>query len=59
MTVRLVCFENGVVGVLNTSWLTPTKVREITVTGHRGMFLANLLTQDLYFYENEETSGPD
>jgi UDP-N-acetylglucosamine 3-dehydrogenase len=55
----LVCFENGVVGVLNTSWLTPTKVREITVTGHRGMFLANLLTQDLYFYENAEAGGPD
>lgn len=55
----LLCFENGVVGVLNTSWLTPTKVREITVTGQRGMFLANLLTQDLYFYENEEAGGSD
>jgi len=55
----LVCFENDVVGVLNTSWLTPTKVREITVTGQRGMFLANLLTQDLYFYENAEAAGPD
>lgn len=55
----LLCFENGVVGVLNTSWLTPTKVREITVTGQRGMFLANLLTQDLYFYENEEADGSD
>jgi UDP-N-acetylglucosamine 3-dehydrogenase len=55
----LVRFENGVVGVLNVSWLTPTKVREITVTGQRGMFLANLLTQDLYFYENEEADGSD
>ncbi len=55
----LVRFENGVMGVLNTSWLTPTKVREITVTGQRGMFLANLLTQDLYFYENAEAGGPD
>ncbi len=54
----LLHFENGVTGVLNTSWLTPTKVREITVTGQRGMFLANLLTQDLYFYENAEANGP-
>ena len=55
----LVRFEDGVVGVLNINWLTPTKVREITVTGQRGMFLANLLTQDLYFYENEEAGGLD
>jgi UDP-N-acetylglucosamine 3-dehydrogenase len=52
-------FENGVLGVLNINWLTPTKVRQITVTGQRGMFLANLLTQDLYFYENEEAGGLD
>jgi predicted dehydrogenase len=55
----LVRFDNGVMGVLNTSWLTPTKVREITVTGQRGMFLANLLTQDLYFYENAEANGSE
>lgn len=55
----LVRFENGVLGVLNINWLTPTKIREITVTGQRGMFLANLLTQDLYFYENEEAGGLD
>lgn len=55
----LVRFEGGVLGVLNINWLTPTKVREITVTGQRGMFLANLLTQDLYFYENEEAGGLD
>jgi predicted dehydrogenase len=53
----LIRFEGGVVGVLNTNWLTPTKVREIAVTGQRGMFLANLLTQDLYFYENEEAGA--
>jgi UDP-N-acetylglucosamine 3-dehydrogenase len=55
----LIRFEDGVMGVLNINWLTPTKVREITVTGQRGMFLANLLTQDLYFYENEEAGGLD
>ncbi|HEY67315.1 MAG: gfo/Idh/MocA family oxidoreductase [Chloroflexi bacterium] len=55
----LVRFKDGVVGVLNINWLTPTKMREITVTGQRGMFLANLLTQDLYFYENEEAGSLD
>lgn len=55
----LVRFEDGVVGVLNINWLTPTKIWEITVTGQRGMCLANLLTQDLYFYENQEAGGLD
>jgi UDP-N-acetylglucosamine 3-dehydrogenase len=53
----LVRFEDNVLGVLDINWLTPTKIREITVTGQRGMFLANLLTQDLYFYENDEAGG--
>jgi UDP-N-acetylglucosamine 3-dehydrogenase len=55
----VVRFDSGILGVLDINWLTPTKVREITVTGQRGMFLANLLTQDLYFYENEEAGGPE
>lgn len=53
----LVKFASGVVGVLDVNWLTPTKVRELSVTGERGMFVANYLTQDLYFYENDYTSG--
>lgn len=48
----LLRFENGEIGVLNVNWLTPTKVRELSVTGERGMFLVNYLTQDLEFYEN-------
>jgi len=52
-TVRL---ADGAIGVLDINWLTPTKVRELTVTGERGMFLVNHLTQDLYFYENAEAN---
>lgn len=48
----LVRFQNGTLGVLDINRLTPTKIRELTVTGERGMFLVNYLTQDLYFYEN-------
>jgi UDP-N-acetylglucosamine 3-dehydrogenase len=55
----MIRFDSGILGVLDINWLTPTKVREITVTGQRGMFLANLLTQDLYFYENAEAGGLD
>ncbi len=52
-TVRL---ADGTIGVLDINWLTPTKIRELTVTGERGMFLVDHLTQDLYFYENAETN---
>ncbi|OGO43252.1 MAG: oxidoreductase [Chloroflexi bacterium RBG_16_57_9] len=51
----LLRFADGTVGVLDVNWLTPTKVRELAVTGERGMFLVNYLTQELYFYENETT----
>ena len=55
MVSGLVRFGDGAVGVLQINWLTPTKIRELVVTGQRGMFRANYLTQDLFFYENAET----
>jgi len=48
-------FSNDAIGVLDVSWLTPTKVRELSITGEKGMYLVNYLTQDLYFYENDYT----
>lgn len=52
----LLRFQGGAMGVLDVNWITPTKVRRLTVTGARGMFRCDLLSQELYFYENE--SGP-
>jgi len=45
-------FENDATGLLEVNWLTPTKVRELTITGERGMFRVDYLTQDLFFYEH-------
>lgn len=45
-------FRNGVIGVMLENWLSPTKVREITVNGEGGMYIADLLTQDLFFHMN-------
>lgn len=53
-TVRL---TDGTIGVLDINWLTPTKIRELTVTGECGMFRVDHLTQDLYFYENAEANS--
>lgn len=52
-------FENDIIGVLDINWLAPTKVRELSVIGERGMFVANYLTQDLVFYENDSAPQGD
>src|SRR6266581_463453 len=49
-------FANNAIGVLDVNWLTPTKVRELSITGEKGMYLVNYLTQDVYFYENDYTT---
>lgn len=49
-------FTNNALGVLDVNWLTPTKVRELSITGEKGMYLINYLTQDVYFYENDYTA---
>lgn len=48
----LVRLSDGAVGTLTINWLTPAKIRELYVTGERGMFRVDYLTQDLYFFEN-------
>lgn len=48
----LIRFNNGVIGVLDVNWLTPTKIRQLTILGERGMYLADYLTQDVYWYKN-------
>lgn len=53
----LVRLDDGTVGTLTINWLTPTKIREILVTGERGLYRVDLLTQDLYFFENPVANG--
>jgi UDP-N-acetylglucosamine 3-dehydrogenase len=48
-------FTNQAIGVLDVNWLTPTKIRELSITGEKGMYLVNYLMQDVYFYENDYT----
>jgi UDP-N-acetylglucosamine 3-dehydrogenase len=46
----LLRFENGVLGILDVNWVTT--VRELAITGERGMFVVNYLSQELFFHEN-------
>ncbi|HEY4768199.1 MAG TPA: Gfo/Idh/MocA family oxidoreductase [Candidatus Limnocylindria bacterium] len=57
--VGLMKFTNGAVGVLDINWLTPTKVRTLSVTGERGMYVADYLAQDLVFYPNPDARRLD
>ncbi len=50
----LLRFQSGVLGVLQVNWLTPTKIRELSVLGERGMFVCNYLAQDLMHFKNAE-----
>ncbi len=52
MVSSILRFDDGVIGMMDINWLTPTKIRELSVLGERGMFLVNYLTQELWFYEN-------
>lgn len=57
LLLGLLRFPDGITGSLEINWLTPTKVREVLVLGERGLFRVDDLTQDLYFYENEQANG--
>jgi UDP-N-acetylglucosamine 3-dehydrogenase len=56
LLAALLRFESGEIGLLEVNWLTPTKVRQLTVTGERGMFVVDYLEQHLTLYENAQAT---
>ena len=50
-------YANGVTGLLEANWHTPSKVRELSVTTSGGMFVVSYLTQDLSFYEAADAAS--
>lgn len=59
LLTSLVRFKDGIIGTLKINWLTPTKIREFIVTGERGLFRCDYLTQDLYYFENPVSHGSE
>ncbi len=57
LVTALLRFDNEMTGVLDINWLSPQKVREVAVLGEQGIFRADDLMQDLFFYENAEVNG--
>jgi UDP-N-acetylglucosamine 3-dehydrogenase len=48
----LLRFDTGQIGMLDVSWLSPKKMRELWVVGEGGTFMADYLSQDVYWYKN-------
>ncbi len=46
-------FENGTVGVLDVNWLTPLKVRRLSLLGEKGLLEADYLSQEVTLYRKD------
>jgi predicted dehydrogenase len=49
----ILSFDDDVIALLDVNWLSPTKVRQLTVFGEHGTFIADYLTQDLHLQRAE------
>lgn len=47
-------FKTGTIGVVEVSWLHPTKIRNLSIMGENGMYTANYLSQELFFYRQND-----
>lgn len=54
LMTALLRFKSGIIGVVEVSWLHPTKIRNITILGEYGMYKADYLSQELFFYKQNE-----
>lgn len=50
----LMRFRSGTIGIVEVSWLHPIKIRTLNVLGENGMYSANYLTQELFFYRQND-----
>jgi UDP-N-acetylglucosamine 3-dehydrogenase len=54
----LLHFPSGATGMLDVTWLTPAKRRQLIVVGEEGMFELDYLTQRLTFTRATDTTNP-
>lgn len=50
----LLRFKSGIIGLVEVSWLHPAKVRNLTILGQNGMYVADYITQELFFYRQNQ-----
>lgn len=50
---------NGASGFIQANWVSPVKIRKISVAGSKGYVEANYITQDITFYEHMAIRSQD
>lgn len=50
---------NGITGFIQVNWITPIKIRNLSITGTKGYAELNYLTQELILYESNYKDGYD
>lgn len=50
--VGLIRYPKNILATLNINFLSPTKIRQLTIFGKKGMFRVDYLRQELYFCKN-------
>ncbi len=43
---------NGISGFIQANWVSPVKIRQISISGSKGYITANYITQEITFYEH-------
>jgi len=54
----IVCFDNNRSAFIETNWLTPRKVRTLTITGTEGLINVEYITQQIIVENNERLYQP-
>jgi UDP-N-acetylglucosamine 3-dehydrogenase len=54
----MMCYPNNKAAFIETNWLTPRKVRTLTITGTKGLITVEYLTQKITIETNTETLQP-
>jgi len=54
----IVCFDNNRSAFIETNWLTPRKVRSLTITGTEGLITVEYITQQIVVENNERLYQP-
>ena len=54
----IVCFDNNKSAFIETNWLTPRKVRTLTITGTEGLINVEYITQQIIVENNERLYQP-
>ena len=53
-----VCYENNRSAFIETNWLTPRKIRTLTITGTEGIITVEYITQQILVENNEKLVQP-